>query len=380
MLKRAVLFAIALCSAATCLADDDPLSKLLASLEPKDARVQGRSVYGIHVGRRSVGVLVVEVAPTTSGTASYHALARGAIDLEEERSAVGEEGLLDRGLAPVSLEEREREGASHEPPPVVRQVTRATEGWSLARPQLGKAEPVLVHPTRPLVHGLAARHALLRALDPKAKATLVAQDVDAESGAPRDIIIDVAGLPETAPDEKPLWPVTWKVGAKGEAWRFLLDSDAEPAKRVVRFARADRDGPTWDLAKDEASARADLPAAPRPPAGSPRACVLDYLEACERRDAKKLDPVIDWPALHRKLAEPTERLEEWKKRFLERFATDVDEDHAHGPSAAELIPRLREEPVREGALDAIVRIEGETGVFKLIRDETDKPWRIVELP
>lgn len=382
MIRRA-LPVLALATAATLLAAAPALAdeqveaarKVLTGLAPKDSRVTGRSFYGLHVGRKNVGSLEVDVAPTTSGSESYHARAVGRVAVGDERAALEESGLLDRMLAPAVLEEREVEGATDKRPPVVRRLERGADAFTLWRP-VGPKEGTRssVAPHRPLVHGLAARLAFLRALDAKKKATYRVCDVDPETGAPRELELEV-----TAVEDDKLWPVLVRVLATRETTAYLLDPEAPPARRVVRWRKLDAEL-EYVLAPDALGAAKDLPPAPRPADGTPRATILAYLEAVERRDAKRLEPLIEWASFQRSLGEKGE-LEAWKKSFLEQMVAREDHaDHGEHAKAVDLIARLKSDPVSADALEARVRIEGEKGIFRLVREKPQAAWKIAQMP
>src|SRR5204863_391235 len=104
-------------------------------------------------------------------------------------------------------------------------------------------------------------------------------------------------------------------------------------------------------------------------------------EAVEKRDAKKLEPLIEWASLQRSLGEKGD-LDAWRKSFLEQMATREEHaDHGERHSRAEdLIGRLKEDAANADALEARVRIEGEKGVFRLVRAKPGAPWKIAQLP
>ncbi|MEZ0227782.1 MAG: hypothetical protein ACAI25_04100 [Planctomycetota bacterium] len=366
MRPRVVLVVLLLTS--TALAGD-PLD-----LAEKDPRVTGHTYFGAYVGRKSLGFMEVDIAPTTSGAASYHARAVARAALADERVTIAEKGLLDRKLCAVPLDHYQGEGAAADDPPLVLRFEKVGDLYFFTK----NGKKTEVGASRPVVHGFAAQLAYLRALDATKKGTYRVCELDVETSEMREVEFEVTGEAPVV-EERKLREVLRRFVKTKETARFLLDPDAPPARRVVRWRNLDQEI-EYVLAADEAGAKKDLPPPPRPKDGSPRAAILAYLEAVEKRDAKKLEPLLDWASFQRSLGEKGD-LEKWKKSFLEQMASrEEHDDHGEHARAEDLIPRLIEETTSPEALDARVRIEGEKGVFRLVRDKPGAPWKISQLP
>jgi hypothetical protein len=197
-------------------------------------------------------------------------------------------------------------------------------------------------------------------------------------------------LDEVVPDEEKVRPVDVIIDdtPDGRRVRFVPQDDADdvwemivaPDGTLTSMRHLLQPGLIYLRAKDEAEAKVDRPGAGLPPAASPRGVVLQYLRAFVRADAAKLEPTIDWPALHEALGAQDigQDVDAFRRSFLDGLAAAQEELGLTSDDVEDLGLGLEEQVTPDG-LRAVVTIPGEPDRVRLGRETRDAPWRIRDL-
>lgn len=338
------------------------LAEELAAVRPAD--LAGEAWFGLYHHGKSVGTLHLSVAPEASG---LKVRVRTSFTLGGVQASLEEEARLASPLSPRRLRQVTREG---EQPPAEVVVEREGDGLVVRtgehRWRVGPADAVVVGPSSRLV--------LARALQ-QAGVTLgrhEAQELSLEQERLRPLEVRLEALPGRPGARRvTLTPVA----DPAEAWTFDVDAEG----RIESFGRRAEPGLVYLRAADEADARRDRPELGQPPAGSPRAVVLEYLRGLVRGDPARVEAAINWPALYESLgaADVHSDVAAFKRSFLEGLPRAAEEMDLDPDDVEALGPTLGETLSPDGAR-AWVTIPGEDHRVRLGRASGGE-WKIQAL-
>lgn len=338
------------------------LDEVLAPVQV--AELAGETWFGLHRHGESVGTLRLTLV---ADGAALRARVVSVYTLEGVAARLEEEARLEGPTAPTRLRQTAREGDG--PPEEVVAERRGEElvvqegehRWRAQGPQqvLGQAGR--------LVLALA----LQRAGAPPGRYETSELSLEQERARPLEVRV------EALPDRPAARRVVFAPRADpADAWEVVVG----PEGALEMLGRRGDPGLVYLRARDEAHARADRPGAGEPPAGSPRAVVLEYLRGLVRGDAARVEATVDWPALFAALgaADVHPDVDAFRRAFLAGLARAGAEMELGADDIDALGPSLTE-TVAEDGVRAWVTIPGEDHRVKLGRAGTDGPWRIHSL-
>lgn len=275
---------------------------LLEGLKGVDDALLGEERWGIHLGAKNVGRIVLQVERATGEGVAYVTSMFMLSSFTAEPATQHDETLLDERLGRVRGRSVERRGAQ-----VVKDESVRREGAEWVHERAEPAAPARRAPFTVADHGpLASMLLLARSLRdaPAGAYTLSRMDWATQPRA-RPLVVRVpAGTTERE-----------HRGAKVAVRDVAIDVEGDdsvvfsvtPEGRVLAITI--KDGPISMLAGTAAEVEADLPAAALPKvagvADTPLAAVTVYLDVLTHRvPVDELDAVMDWTAIKDDLGDP----------------------------------------------------------------------------